>query len=215
MLAADPAKTPVLVELFTSEGCSSCPRADEALDALAREQPIKGVRIVPLAMHVTYWNHLGWADPFSKEAFTARQQGYGDAYTPQMVVAGTHAFVGNRHDAIEALSLELPGESRPNVELRATVKGDTVEIEASSAAQGDLFVALTESGLSTRVERGENAGRTLKLAPLARHFAQVKSGERLTIALSPEWKRENLTAVAFVQAARQGRVLSVATTPLR
>jgi hypothetical protein len=214
MLAADPATTPVLVELFTSEGCSSCPRADEALDALSREQPVKGVRIVPLAMHVTYWNHLGWADPFSKEEFTARQQGYGDAYTPQMVVAGTHAFVGNRTDAVEALSLEHQ-EARPTLELKATVKGDTVELEASTEAHGELFIALTESGLSTQVERGENAGRTLKLAPLARHFAAVKSGERVTLTLLPEWKRDHLTAVAFVQAPHQGRVLNVATAALR
>jgi hypothetical protein len=206
LLAAEP--TPVLVELFTSEGCSSCPRADEALDALAAEQPVAGVRIVPLAMHVTYWNDLGWADPFGDDAFTQRQQRYGDAYTPQMVVGGTHAFVGNKRDAVAALSEVKPLAHA--LTLSSAVDKDTLKVTVTGAHGGDVFVALTESGLSSRVTAGENAGRTLKLAPLARRLVPVKDGA-VTLALDPSWKREHLAVVAFEQERGQGRVLSVAT----
>jgi hypothetical protein len=199
----------VLVELFTSEGCSSCPRADEALSELAAQQPVSAVRIVPLAMHVTYWNDLGWADPFSDEAFTARQQGYGDAYTPQMVVGGTHAFVGSRADALKALS-----EMKPTAPLALTVsvESDALRVAVREPPQGDVFIALTESGLSSHVTRGENAGRTLRLAPLARKLVRANQA---TLTLDPSWKRENLEVVAFVQEKGQGRVLSVATRRLR
>jgi hypothetical protein len=203
LLAAEP--KPVLVELFTSEGCSSCPRADEALADLFAQQPISGVRVVPLAMHVTYWNDLGWADPFSDEAFTARQQGYGDAYTPQMVVGGTHAFVGSRGDALKALAEVRPGLS---LSLKVAVERDALRVAVTDAPEGDVFIALTESGLSSKVTRGENAGRTLRLAPLARKLVR---GKDATLALDPSWKRENLEVVAFVQEKGQGRVLSVAT----
>src|SRR4051794_14486618 len=107
---ADPAtqpaeRTPVLVELFTSEGCSSCPPADELLAELARTQPINGALIVPMALHVDYWNNLGWPDRFAGKAFTDRQHEYGDAmklrglYTPQMIVDGQTEFVGSDRDA--------------------------------------------------------------------------------------------------------------------
>jgi hypothetical protein len=203
LLAAEP--RPVLVELFTSEGCSSCPRADEALDELFAKQPVSGVRVVPLAMHVTYWNDLGWADPFSDDAFTARQQGYGDAYTPQMVVGGTHAFVGSRADALKALSEVQPGVP---LSLKVTVERDALRVAVRDAPEGDVFIALTESGLSNKVTRGENAGRTLRLAPLARKLVR---GKDATLALDLSWRRDNLEVVAFVQEKGQGRVLSVAT----
>jgi hypothetical protein len=100
-------RVPVIVELFTSEGCSSCPPADGLLEMLLQDQPIKGVHVIPMSEHVTYWDHQGWKDPFSAQQFTARQQQYGlrfnldSIYTPQLVIDGAREFVGSDKRAIE------------------------------------------------------------------------------------------------------------------
>src|SRR5262249_37061382 len=96
-----PARVPVLVELFTSEGCSSCPPADDLLARMIKEQPVTGVQIIGLSLHVDYWNQLGWRDPFSSYKFSARQNEYAAAwktdnvFTPQGVVDGSQQFVGS------------------------------------------------------------------------------------------------------------------------
>lgn len=229
--AAD--RTPVLVELFTSEGCSSCPQADEALADLARVQPVAGAEIVPLELHVDYWNSLGWTDPFSRPEATARQERYAAAgerpgyeaqlFTPEMVVDGTRSFVGNRALAVQAITQALGRLKRPvRAELRAAPGSVDVLLQvAPGEGKGvTLWLALTESGLSSRVTRGENQGRTLAHAPVVRTLEQVgnvpaegwKGTVRLPIAQA--WRRDALSVVAFAQEHGTGRVVAVGTARL-
>jgi len=200
MLLAAPVKTPVLVELFTSEGCSSCPSADDALSWLAKEQPVDGVEVIPLALHVDYWDYIGWSDPFAQRAFVERQEAYarkgGDVYTPQMVVQGDASFVGGKAAALKALEARR-GQPAQAVKLEAKVERGVLSATASSAS-GTVWIAVTESGLESKVQRGENAGRTLSHDAVVRRL--VKGGT-LSLELPKTWKRERLAVVAFVQDA--------------
>ena len=161
LLAVAATPTPVLVELFTSEGCSSCPQADQALQWLEGKQPVEGVEVIPLSLHVDYWNHLGWADPFSSRGFSNRQAAYGkETYTPQMIIDGDAAFVGSKDAAVDALT-DRRAEPRVAIKLAAKLGETKVEVTASAESPAPLWVALTESGLSHPVTRGENSGKTL------------------------------------------------------
>jgi hypothetical protein len=228
---APPARVPVLVELFTSEGCSSCPPADLVLARLARTQPFAGAEIVALSLHVDYWNRLGWADPFSSPAFSARQSDYGRVwganrvYTPQVVVDGRTELVGSdekeaRHAVEQAARLPkasieiLPAARGENAELRLRV-GALPPVTPGDTAE--LLLAVTEDGLATDVPRGENAGRRLVHSAVVRELAvvgTVKPGAPFDtlqpIRLKANWKKNALHAVAFVQERRSRRVLGVA-----
>ncbi len=223
-------RAPVLVELFTSEGCASCPPADEALVELVREQPVPGADIVALELHVDYWNSLGWTDPFSMPEATARQERYATAaaargyapqlFTPQMVVDGTRSFVGNRQLAQQAIAQALARPKRPvRAELRAAPGGVDVELHVGPGEERGvgLWLVLTESGLSSRVTRGENRGHTLLHAPVVRSLAQVAlvSPEGWTgmvrVPIAQAWKREALSLVAFLQERPTGRVVGLLT----
>lgn len=234
--AAEPVKAvPVLVELFTSEGCSSCPPADRTLAKLEKSQPVTGAEIVPLSLHVDYWNRLGWADPFSSAAFSARQSDYSRAwgvervYTPQMVVDGRAELVGSDEEgarrAVEEASrgpkavIELTwGATTGDIPLRITVRnlpratrGDTAEV----------LLALTEDGLTRDVPRGENAGRRLAHTAVVRDLTAVGTirpdsmfeVER-AVRLKADWKRDALHAVVFVQERRSRKILGVARIAL-
>jgi len=229
-------RTPVLVELFTSEGCSSCPPADQVLTKLDQSQPVERAQVIAISEHVDYWNRLGWTDPFSSVRFSQRQQEYAEAlglddvFTPQMIVDGSVQFVGsslaNARDAIAAaasndkipikLSLET-GPARNSAKLRVSI-WDESGISNNRAC--DVFYALTESGLKSKVLRGENSGRRLAHTAIARMLEQIgslsggKFDAEKSLDLSPNWKRDNLSAVVFVQEPGRHRVLGAAVIKL-
>jgi hypothetical protein len=227
--APDAASTPVLVELFTSEGCASCPPADALLSRLDRTQPIRGADIIVLEEHVDYWDHLGWKDPFSSEAATARQNEYGEAfggnqvYTPQMIVDGRAEFVGSSDaDALRAIRVASQAP-KPGIQL-TWEKGDTLAIhieQVNNAGHGDgqqLFLVVAENMLHSDVKRGENAGRVLEhngvvrqVLPLGKiDAAPAGFSSRVAVHSVREWNRAHLRAVVFVQERRSRHVLAAA-----
>jgi hypothetical protein len=233
-------RTPVVVELFTSEGCSSCPPADALLSRLDETQPVAGAEVIALAQHVDYWDYLGWADPFSAHEFSERQGEYAEAfgndgvYTPQMVVDGRAEFPGsNNGKAFEAIAQAARGPKaevslaraseqdgacdglRLDVRVRALPKltdGDTA----------DVLLAVTEDRLASNVERGENAGRRLSHVGVVRRLTKIgyvdATGTQFTdepvVALDKGWRRENLRAVVFLQEHTSRRVIGAAAVKL-
>jgi hypothetical protein len=225
--AAQPqARIPVLAELFTSEGCSSCPPADELLEHLLQEQPIEGVYVVPLSEHVTYWDHQGWKDPFSTQQFTTRQQQYGlrfnldSIYTPQLVIDGAREFVGSDRRSIERAFHDAGSKTKPELKVSVTNSGAALTIAASGAGltvepDAELWFAVTEDRLSINVKRGENANRTMKhsgVVRVLRSAGNARQAAQATITLDPGWRRDHLRVVAFVQSRKDRRVLSVGLT---
>src|SRR5450432_688605 len=172
-----PVHRAVIVELFTSEGCSSCPPADALLKSLSEQQSIPGTEIVALEEHVDYWDHLGWKDPFSSSEFTERQNEYarkfgGGPYTPQMVVDGQTELVGSRSG--QARDTIQKAAAQPKVEIQlAAAPGSapdktTVDIKVTNISapthgtDSELWIAVTEKGLHTDVKAGENSGERLQ-----------------------------------------------------
>ncbi|HEX4643251.1 MAG TPA: DUF1223 domain-containing protein, partial [Candidatus Acidoferrales bacterium] len=230
--APDPASTPVLVELFTSEGCSSCPPADALLARLGRTQPVHGADIIALEEHVDYWDRLGWKDPYSSEAATERQNDYGSSfggeqiYTPQMVVDGRAEFVGSSDtNALRAIRAASQAQ-KPAVHLSwDTDNALQIHIDPIPAApQHDaqqLIVVIAENMLRSDVKRGENAGRALQHDGVVRQFlpvakmADAAAGFSSTVPVhaAREWNRANLRAVVFVQERHSRHILAAAAIP--
>jgi hypothetical protein len=199
---------PVVVELFTSQGCSSCPPADALLRGIARDPSLHG-HVIPLAFHVDYWNHLGWRDPFSSAEWSRRQMFYvrsfqlNSAYTPQMVVNGARQFVGSSSTNMNA-ALEEASRARSvgNVTLNVSRAGSKIDasVRADVPANSDVFVVLFEDDVSTRIEGGENAGRTATEDAIVRQAVRLGTGpltRSITLDADPSWKR--LGVVAFAQ----------------
>lgn len=213
-MTGDGDAVPVVVELFTSQGCSSCPPADRVFSKLRADPDLRG-RIVPLAFHVDYWNRLGWRDPFSSERWSERQRDYARSwqasrvYTPQLVVGGREDVVGSKEGQVRTLvaeGLERPavpltlevaaGETADQVVVRAAPRGEITGLEGGV---GKLWVALTESGLSTEVDAGENARRTLHHDAVVRRLEPVGPSGEVTLTLDPAWDRDELRVAAFAQ----------------
>jgi hypothetical protein len=222
----------VVVELFTSEGCSSCPPADKLLAKMERDQPFVNAEVIALEEHVDYWNRLGWTDPFSSDSATVRQYAYvgvigdGNAYTPQMVVDGQEEFVGSRERT--ARSVIQGAGARKKAEVRVSVEKTGPDGEAllrirvarlpevRPGDKAEVWLAITETGLHSDVKRGENAGEVLYHAAVVRKLSKL--GTATTASESPfdseekvmrdaAWKVENLRVVAFVQEQKSKRIL--------
>jgi hypothetical protein len=233
-------RTPVVVELFTSEGCSDCPPADALLKQLELQQPIPRVQVIAIEEHVDYWNHDGWIDPFSSPDWTLRQQDYvaklraGTEYTPQMVVDGESQLVGSFAAAAER-TIEIAAIS-PRVAVAITpgkADGDdaqefSVSVGSLSGAKAsgdaDVWLAVTEDGLHSSVSAGENAGHELYHAAVLRSLkkiGEVKSGGGsgsfsgdARVKFNSHWNRADLRVVAFVQEKHSLKILGAATTQM-
>jgi hypothetical protein len=211
--AAATAEGPLVLELFTSQGCSSCPPADQLLSRLATAGTLGDRAVAPLAFHVDYWNDLGWADPYSLPAWTERQHRYARAlgddrvYTPELVVGGARGVVGSN---LSAVTQAVERAARPAV-LAATAAWarDTVTVTATAPGDAEVWVAVWEDRTTTKVTRGENAGETLGSDRVVRRLERVAAaGQKAaaTIALDPRWHAGG--AVAFAQRADRRIVAS-------
>ncbi|MCJ2016566.1 DUF1223 domain-containing protein [Methylobacterium sp. E-065] len=200
---------PVVVELFTSQSCSSCPPAEALIGRLAHE----GAEILPLAFHVTYWNHLNWRDPYALPAATARQEAYaarlgGPTYTPQAVIDGTVVLVGSDEAAVRG-AIARARAAGPGIPLALTREGDQLVVRVGTG-NGDAQVVLVgfDPSHTTRVLRGENAGRTLEQANVVRAIRDLGrwSGGAATFAAA----RPEGEAAAVLLQAEDGRILAAA-----
>lgn len=220
-----PPRPSVLVELFTSEGCSSCPPADALLARLLDTQPVDGVEVVPIELHVDYWDRLGWKDPFSLAAFSRRQEGYAQVfgpdrvYTPQAVVDGAEEVIGSDAALVTGAVHKAIALPHMTVGLSADLRGDTVRIAVDApTAPADatekiaVVVAIVEDGLTSAVKRGENSGRTLTHMAVARRLESIGVLDRDAFAgegqwkLSPAWQHPKLRVVTFLQGQKTRRV---------
>lgn len=225
----------VVAELFTSEGCSSCPAADDLLREWLATQPVPVVEIVGISEHVDYWDRLGWRDPFSSPAFSARQSAYDAAvfrshsvYTPQLVIDGQLEATGSDAGAVRRAVLEAARHAKADVELWASPDGPgrlqvrvRVQVPTDVMRRGpaDVVLAVTEDGLVTKVARGENGGRILRHAAVARTLttigvmppATAQSTLQVTVPLAPAWAVPNIRLVAFLQERDSRRILGAAT----
>jgi len=229
-------RTPVLVELFTSEGCSSCPPADALLEKLDRTQPVPAADLVVLSEHVDYWDDVGWKDPYSSHEFSLRQADYArrfrldGAYTPQMVVDGDTQLVGSdERDALRAI-----GSATKLAKLPVTLSSLHFEgtnslvvhvdvgpaISSGKPISGQVLVALADESDQSNVRRGENAGRILKHVAVVRTLAQVGALEgketfsKQVRVSTGNLDRQKLRIVAIVQENGPGRVLGLSSIRL-
>ena len=227
--------SPVVVELFTSEGCSSCPPADAFLAKLAEQGPAHNLQIVALEEHVDYWDDQGWRDPFSSHNWTTRQDAYAgvlgnkNPYTPQIVIDGSAECSGGQQQLAVQTIVKESSQAKTPVTLSQGAAGkpgsDNLSVQIGKltpSAKGgavEVWLAITETGLRSSVTRGENAGHELSHAAVVRSMRKIGeakpdrdvafSGEA-AIPIRNEWKRENLKAVAFVQEKNSLRILGAA-----
>jgi hypothetical protein len=231
----DSAGVPVLLELFTSEGCSSCPPADRLLQVFDQSQPVAGANLIVLSEHVDYWDRLGWKDPFSSPQFTARQQAYADRYnregpyTPQLVVDGRFALVGS--DSREAnvaiqkaarepkLAVVLSNAARDGKQVKAHI-----EVPAAPNARrrsAVLCLAIADNRAESHVARGENAGRSLAHVAVTRVLKDAgtidlrsASSKEVVLTIPAGAGANGLRLVAFLEDPASGHILGAVAQKL-
>jgi hypothetical protein len=224
-------RIPVLVELFTSEGCSDCPPADALLEKLDRTESINKIEVVALSEHVDYWNDIGWKDPYSSHEYSLRQGvygrqfGLGSVYTPQMVVDGRAQFVGSSEsDAVRAIANASRTEKMP-INLSAVrfegAKRIVLHLDAGpspasvGARSAEVLIAVADDSDVSSVTRGENAGKTLRHVAVVRSLVRVgkldsdgRFSQDVALDLSSGTGR-NVRVVAIIQEPEAGGVLGV------
>ena len=230
-----PAKTratPILLELFTSEGCSSCPPADALLQQLDAHQPLPDAQIIVLSEHVDYWNYLGWIDPYSSSLVTDRQAAYVRAlglsspYTPQLIVDGTRELqLGNQRQVNDVL-LKAAKAPRIPVSIASVLIENSapailrahIEVDGTSSRQNaDIFAAIALDRAESQVLHGENGGHRLRHVAVVQELAKIgklEKGKTFTqeyqLKLNPGQDPKNLRLVVFVQESGPGSVLGAA-----
>ncbi len=232
------ARQPVIVELFTSEGCSSCPPADLLLQKFVQQQPVAGAEIIALEEHVDYWNHDGWIDPYSSPEWTQRQETYAqlfrkDPYTPEVVVDGRSQCLGSSpkdvglgiQDAARSAKTEIvvtPGQDAKGSQRFTVTVGKLVGNAAGDTPE--IWLALTEDGLQSSVAAGENNGRTLthistlrtlhKIGVADLNAAQSFKAEPV-VKLNSHWDAANIRITVFVQEKKSHGILGAASIKLK
>jgi len=211
-----------VIELFTSEGCSSCPPADALLAEIATDARMSGRSVYCLSFHVDYWNKLGWIDHYSDPAFTRRQEQYlhtlklGNIYTPQMVVNGSEEFVGSKRQlaarAIESALLQKPLVT-VNLQVHADENNVNVDYMVDEVPAGSVInIAWVEAQSVSKPDRGENSGRNLRHINIVREFMTVELTDRSRGNVSI--KRHNVgvgSVIGYVQNAESGQIIGVSS----
>ena len=227
--APEATRKAVVVELFTSEGCSSCPPADALLLQLRQQAQQDGTEIIPLGFHVDYWNDLGWQDRFSSPAYSRRQEQYAHKfaldgpYTPQMVVDGSREFTGSDSSRARAVIAQEAAQAQ-TVDVQLSLPSpDKLLVRVSrsgdSKVSGDIILAITEDNLTSNVGAGENTGRVLRHAAVVRDsrilgkITQASLQLEAPLALAKDWKIKDLRYVVFVQETPYGRIEGAASLP--
>jgi hypothetical protein len=224
----DRPRAPVLIELFTSEGCSSCPPVDALLEKLDRMQQVPGAQVIVLSEHVDYWNRLGWNDPFSSPQFSTRQNAYAQrlrldsVYTPQLIIDGGEQFVGSDEPLIRAGISRSAIHRKASVQIASAVRdGPEAVIHVISSGiptdapftKADIWIALADNQGVSQVGRGENSGRMLRHVAVARSLTKigtttVKEGldKIVRLPVNRRWNSDGLRVIAFVQQTGQGGI---------
>ena len=213
----------VVLELFTSQGCSSCPAADAQLKKISAQAKTKNLPLYTLSFHVDYWDHLGWKDSFSDELFTARQYSYArvfsrlNIYTPQMVVNGTHEFVGSDKSQCErVLSQALQTENDESIRLKGnyTAYKDELQIkfEVANSFRGFVNIALVQKEAKINIKRGENSGRIINYVDIVRAFRQIdwSAGQQglVTLDKPEDLPDKDIKVIIYLQNKADMKILN-------